>query len=219
MKRRKTAYKQHKTVIHKEWRTVNIYQTSMTTYQMQEIRRALAKQANQRMVRLERTTSKITGDTYTFGAYDVAQEYLRATGKVGKDGKGARFSERKEAYSDMSELRREISTLQNFLNAPSSTISGMREIEKQRIKTFEEQGIHFANTKEFYDFANSEEFNELRYSFDSDQVVEIYDEAREKLTHEEIVKRMSQAVEDYGNRTTRASIKDLRSRMGLDPEL
>ena len=64
-----TPIKQQKTVKVKEDLTADVYRGSYSLDELQRIRRTLAKRANQRIVRLERGESKITGEKLnTFGA-------------------------------------------------------------------------------------------------------------------------------------------------------
>ena len=111
---------------------------------------------------------------------------------------------------DFPNLRREISVLQGFLGSKTSLVSGIREIEAKRISTFESgnwgktsrytgkarREIKFASTKEFYDFLSSKTFQGLKNSgYTSEQLVEIYDEARESEEADEVLEKMEEALE------------------------
>lgn len=212
-KRYRTNVKQHAAVRNKEWRTMNVYQEAMSVSELQDVRRALAKQANQRLVRLERAESK-TGGNYAFGAYDVVKEYMDATGQLPEGDKPMRFKERKGALDDTSELRREISAIQNFLNSKSSTVKGMREIEKIRLEKFEEKGYKFSDTKEFYQFLNSNVMENLKkHNFDSEQIRERYDEAREKVGHEKAMEALAEVYEEFNEQKEPASLKEFKQKM------
>lgn len=201
---------QAKTVKKPEYRTLDVYAGSHSVEELQEIRRVLAKQANQRIVRLERAESKITGERFsTFGAVTDVYDYLGNKGR-------RRFSESKTGVKRSDELRREITVLQGFLGRKSSTVKGMREIENKRIKTFKNKGIKFSNTKEFYEFLNSQTFKNLVTSgFTSEQIVEAYDSAREKQTDDEVVKKMSKALDEYRQGEKKVSIKNLEESLGI----
>jgi hypothetical protein len=157
---------------------------------LQAVRRKLAKRANQRMVRLERSASPITGKAYHVGAYDIAQAEL---------GDRKRFSEKLNYSTDITELKKEIGQLQAFLNAKSSTVSGNVEIEEKRIATLtnlgrDEEGhtpISEATARSagFYDFISSKAFIYLsEKQVDSEGLQEIYDYYTEKkgLSYEEV---------------------------------
>ena len=222
-----TPIPQRKSVKVKEDLTTDVYRGSYSLDELQRMRRALAKRANQRIVRLERGESKVTGEKWnTFGAVTEVYDYLNRQ----KEGR-TRFRETAKALTDSQKLKREITVLQGFLGRKTSLVSGMQEIEEKRITTFEtgkwgrkwkKKGIlnkplHFASNKEFYDFLNSETFKGLvSTGFTSEQLVEIYDSARVRLGEEAeedaVPNAMADALEEYRNKGN-ASLKDLRKKM------
>lgn len=193
--------------------------------ELQELRRRLAKRANQRLVRLERATSDVTGESYaSYGAADIAYEYLDQRER-------RRFSENPiwnedPTRTDINDLRREITTLQSFLSAKSSTVAGQREIEKARMNTFERGGwgtsgtgaaLQFGSNKEFYDFLNSNTYRELSQVFTSEQIIEIYDKGRavHNGEHEEAMKIMDKTLKDFRKGRIQTNLKNLQRRMGV----
>lgn len=218
-----TPIHQRNSVKNKEDLTADVYRSSYTLHELQRMRRSLAKRANQRILRLERTSSKITGEKWnTFGAVLDVYEYLNRQ----KEGR-TRFRETKSALTDTQALKREITVLQGFLGRKSSLVSGMKEIEQKRVSTFEtgkwgskwkktgvpNKPLHFGNTKEFYDFLNSETFSSLvSTGFTSEQLVELYDSARVRVEDKVVTDAMVAALETYRKRG-KASLKDLRKRM------
>lgn len=145
--------------------TTNFYEANNAD--VYKVRKQLAKVANQRMLRLERTQSKVTGESYTFGAYTIAQDFLIEQDRH-------RFSESIAKDRSLNAVLKEISVLQKFLTSASSSVGGMHKIEKARIETFESKGIKFASTKEFYDFLNSASFEYLAtHGYDSEQIIEV----------------------------------------------
>lgn len=201
---------QKKSVKHPEYRTLDVYAHGRKTEDLYEIRRALAKQANQRIVRLERAKSAITGEAFNqFGAITDVYAYLGHRNRN-------RFSEVKTTAMTDAELRHEIVVLQGFLGRKSSTVSGMKAIEKKRIATFEGKGIKFANTKEFYDFLNSKTFGELTASgFTSEQIVEIYDKARQKKNADDVAAEMQKALDEFRAGEKKATLKNLQKDLGV----
>lgn len=180
--------------------TTNYWNVSASMEALQAVRRKLAKRANQRMVRLERSASPITGKAYHVGAYDIAQAEL---------GERRRFSEKLNYSTDITELKKEIGQLQAFLNAKSSTVSGNVEIEEKRIATLtnlgrDEEGhtpISEATARSagFYDFISSKAFIYLsEKQVDSEGLQEIYDYYTEKkgLSYEDV----QGIVDEYYNR-------------------
>lgn len=167
--------------------------------------RILSKRANQRLVRLERARSEISGSAYSeFGAYKVYAE-------PALDGR-KRFKE--SGYNNImyKDLQKKIVELQRFLGAKTSTVTGQREAEEKRQKTFESgkwgsarltegaenRHIKSADTNSFYDFLNSKLFKDLRsLGFSSEKIIEIYDEMSENVDDEEIVDRLNKAYEQF----------------------
>lgn len=169
----------------------------MSPGELAKLRVKLAKRANQRFVRLERSASPITGEVYHVGAYDIAQEYIRLT----KGGK--RFSESiNYAKDDTYRLKKDILQLDMFLHSKTSTISGNIAAEKKRIETFTapEFGLDVQTvaSKDFYDFLQSEAYDYVvMNSFTSEQMIDIYDSYRRKgASHNDIMK----GIERYKER-------------------
>lgn len=170
--------------------TTNYWNVTASREALQAVRRKLAKRANQRLVRLERSVSPISGEAYHVGAYDIAQAEL---------GERRRYSEKLDYLTDITELKKEIGQLQAFLNAKSSTVSGNRAIEKKRVETLtnlgrDEEGhavisLETATSKGFYDFISSKAYIYLsEKQVDSEGLQEIYDYYTEKkgLSYEDV---------------------------------
>lgn len=194
--------------------------TGMSATELSQLRRKLAKRANQRMVRLERSSSPITGEAYHAGAYDLAQEYLRQTGR------GTRFSESiNYAKEDTYRLKREIMELDTFLHSKTSTVSGNKKAEQKRIETFtsSEYGLsaEVVASKGFYDFLQSEAYDYfVKNSFTSEQLMDVYNAYREEGASQY---KIRQAIAKYkvnlketnanatNGRAKKASVKEMLS--------
>lgn len=192
--------------------TADVYGNQYSTAQLQEIRRKLAKRANNSLRDLARNSSPITGEVYnSYGAAVDALDYLKARNR-------RYFSESLTLTENRTVLKAEIQRLQYFLTRPSHTVRGQREIEQKRIETFEKKGIHFASGKEFYQFLNSATFQSLhKAQYSSEQLVEDYERAREKgLTHEQAMERLESALEDFrqGEKVTQ---KNVWKHLGISP--
>lgn len=187
---------------------------------MEAIRRTLAKRSNQRLVRLERATSKVSGESYaTYGAAQIAYDYILSEASGFRSG---RFKETLKTGKTKGELKREITALQGFLSAKSSTVRGQREIEDKRTKTFmsgeygKAEGGHAGITpnKSFYNFLNSNTYSRLKAAgFDSEKIVDFYGRYKGKLNHQDIMKTFKKALDDYEQGEAKVSIKDLDSRL------
>lgn len=192
------------------------YGKGATIEDLRKIRRQLAKVMNQRMVRLEQAKSPVTGESYTFGSYDKMQDYLTAQGRAPIKGTDIRrFSETLDPGMSRRQLQKEIRALQGFEEQVSSRVAGMKQIERQRIKTMSEAGLdpNTARSKDFYDFLNSKTYEELLKSFTSEDIIEEYDRKarKEKTSSEEIAESFRNYLE---NETGRISLKSLRKSLG-----
>lgn len=179
--------------------------------EMAEIRQGLAKIVNQRMRRLEKARSKITGESFNFGAIDYLYSFL-----AGKSRR--RFSTALNPKdTNMKNMRAEINEMQTFLKSKSSSIAGMRDIERKRIETFNKKGIEFSNTREFYQFLNSGIFQDFQTAgFTSEQVIEIYDQMRDYESDEIIKEKLNDLLEQFRSGEKRANIKEIKKSTGVD---
>lgn len=192
--------------------TADVYGNQYSTAQLQEIRRKLAKRANYSLRDLARNSSPITGEVYnSYGAAVDALDYLKARNR-------RYFSESLTLTENRTVLKAEIQRLQYFLTRPSHTVKGQREIEQKRIATFEKKGIHFASSKEFYQFLSSEAFQSLRkLQYSSEQLIEDYERAREQgMTNDQVMAKLSNALDAFrkGEKVTQ---KNLWKHLDISP--
>lgn len=192
--------------------TADVYGNQYSTAQLQEIRRKLAKRANNSLRDLARNSSPITGEVYnSYGAAVDALDYLKARNR-------RYFSESLTLTENRTVLKAEIQRLQYFLTRPSHTVKGQREIEQKRIETFEKKGIHFASSKEFYQFLNGGTFQSLRkLQYSSEQLIEDYERAREQgMTNDQVVEKLSNALDAFrkGEKVTQ---KNLWKHLDISP--
>ena len=191
--------------------TADVYGEQYSTAQLQEIRRKLAKRANNSLHDLSRNSSPMTGEVYnTHGAAVDALNYLKNRNR-------RYFSEALTLTENRRILKAEITRLQAFLTAPSHTVSGQRRIEEKRVQTFESRGVHFAGNREFYEFLNSGTFHELSKMFDSDKIVETYELARSKgRSHDEVVENLQESLQSF-REGEKVTLKNLWQYMGVSP--
>lgn len=203
------------------------YANEMSLKELQTLRRTLAKRANQRLVRLERAKSEVTGEAMnSYGAASFAYRYLRKQGRK-------RFAETLTTKQTVSQLQSEIQELQDFLSAKSSTVGGQRDIERKRIAAFErgewgvqwkrkgvtQSPITFANNKEFFDFISSGTFKDLvKSGFTSEQLVELFEQGKIRSPKDEgiVAQRMQEALDQFRAKGN-TSLKELRKTLGLTP--
>lgn len=93
-------------------------------------------------------------------------------------------------------LKAEYFKLQTLLSQETSSLRGVKEINRKRRKTFSERyGIKFKNDEELRNFVQSEYFKQLSKIFDSKQAVTLIGQS--KYTPNEINKRL----QEYRNKT------------------
>lgn len=191
--------------------TADVYGEQYSSAQLQEIRRKLAKRANNYLRDLSRNSSPITGEVYnSYGAAVDALDYLKTRNR-------RYFSEQLTPTMNRRALKAEITRLQSFLRAPSHSVSGQRRIEERRMKTFEAKGVHFAGNSEFYQFLNSGTFHDLAKIIDSDKIVEAYELAREKGgSHDEVVNDLQDSLRSF-REGEKATLKNLWRHIRTSP--
>lgn len=111
--------------------------------------------------------------------YEQTQTYLRNSGAY-----------KSATNYTMAELHYKLYQVSKFVAAKSSTVSGMRTIEKEAIETLQEKGLgRIKNLQEFGDFMTWARTRYKNSDFDSERAAEVYNEAkRRKIDIEEIKK-------------------------------
>lgn len=114
--------------------------------ELRDINAILSKRANTRLSSLEEKG-------YDYYAYDIAVHYTQQ--KYGK----RRFTTSKKILSDVDELYDNILEVNRFLRSESSTISGQKRIEKERIASFRDMGleINVGEERDFLRFLGTED--------------------------------------------------------------
>lgn len=126
--------------------------------------RQLAKRANQRLVRLERA-----GQTQY--AYGIAKKYLQDIGRN-------RFAETEKRIKNLSrsQLSSEINAAIEFLTAKTSTLSGIKAVQKSAVDRLRAMGYNIDNG-DFFAFLKSDEYKAALRKITSDEIMRQLDEA------------------------------------------
>lgn len=143
--------------------------------QVEELRQKLAKRANQRLLRLERTrlstgerASELSGGQY---AYEQISK-IRGEGFT-------RFREGAQPLTSET-ARQELYAIQSFLSSASSRAGNVKKFTSKTQKTFTERGLTVASYKSFYNFLNSNTYKLLKESgLDSEDIIDIYQRAHD----------------------------------------
>lgn len=204
--------------------TANTYTGDYDLEELQEIRRILAGRANKSLMELQKNKSSISGESYiSYGAGKDAIDWLKERGRRYFR---TRIEEppktRDERAKAITREKREIRELQYFLNRPSSTVAGHKEIERMRQETLASKGITFTGNKEFYEFMNSDTLKGyIKAGFTSETLADVYSQLREAdKSDEESLKKLRDALDDFrkaesGDTENEANIKNLLRKTGL----
>lgn len=169
---------------------------------LRNLRKSLAKRANERLRQLERKE-------YERNAYTIAQRYISKT--RGENVK--RFNEGLMKSANLERLRSDLEELQAFLNAETSTIRGIKALEKRRVEFFRnrrdlqngKESLVISDEKEFWDFISSEEFKNASKYASSDKLLELYDKAVtvDETTDRRNYEEFKEALKKYADGTIR----------------
>lgn len=179
---------------------INIYNPNLTIEDLKAMRLRMAKTANQRMRVLEHSG-------HTRYAYSRPKAYLKRIGRK-------RFSEvlDPKGYTEQ-QLRVEVGELAGFLNAQTSTITGIKKYRKNLLNTFRAKGITISDEFDIIDFFESEQYKSALEHFSSDILVELYDDLiGSGYTKEDILSGLEKYLEGDNDET----LNDLYSSFALD---
>lgn len=150
----------------------NVNVKTLTTAELLQLRRKLAKRINQRMRRLE--SKGLTQG----GAYAEYQDLLNRFFEGAK-----RLPENMKIYKKLP--RTEVSAMQKLLKEKTSTVQGWNEVMEARVQTiYKKYGVQFKNNQELYDFINSLEFEALSRLYSSKQALRLIEHS--KMTLDEV---------------------------------
>lgn len=140
---------------------------SLSEKEIRDEYRRLRSIANKRIDRLEKA------------GYTDTQTYLRNAGAY-----------KSPANYTMAELQYKLYQISKFVSAKSSTVGGMRLIEKEILEKLHEKDLgRIKNLQEFGDFMDWARAKYKNSEFDSERAAEVYNESkRRKIDIEEIKK-------------------------------
>lgn len=140
---------------------------SLSEKEIRDEYRRLRNIANKRIDRLARA------------GYTDTQTYLRNAGVY-----------KSPSNYTMAELKYKLYQISKFVSAKSSTVSGMRSIEKEAIETLQEKGLlRIKNLQEFGDFMGWVRTRYKNSDFDSERAAEVYNEAKRRSIDIEEIKK------------------------------
>ena len=153
---------------------------SLSEKEIRDEYRRLRNIANKRIERLEKA------------GYEQTQTYLRNVGAY-----------KSPSNYTVPELQYKLYQISKFVAAKSSTVSGMRLIEKEAIETLQEKGLgRINNLQEFGDFMSWARTKYKSSEFDSERAAEIFNEAKRRNIGIEEIKKDYELYRDNYNQFT-----------------
>ena len=175
----------------------NPYLSNKSDKELYAIRKKLAKRLNQRMRRLE--SRGIDYGTIKIYKQDVARYYTGNKGFKESLGKTRGIS-----------VKHEISLLQNLLNLPTSTLSGIKKIRKKAMGTFENRyNVKFKNVQQYEDFIASSTWKKLEELYGSDTALDIIAKSQKSVSE------IQKDVESFIAKTDRYASSDIAKQLGF----
>ena len=144
--------------------------------ELNKLRRRLAKRANQRLREIERA-----GYTEAYVYATTMSGYLQPTERT-------RFYEGTR-QQDLFTLKEELNELRWFLNAKTSTVGGIRKLERETSKQFANLPSFQKSPDLFWKFMSSATVKHLKkMGYSSEELIEFYDYATEnRVGYEQIM--------------------------------
>lgn len=175
----------------------NPYLSNKSDKELYAIRKKLAKRLNQRMRRLE--SMEIDYGAIKIYKQDVARYYPGNKGFKESLGKTRGIS-----------VKHEISLLQNLLNLPTSTFSGIKKIRKKAMGTFEERyNVKFKNVQQYEDFIASSTWKKLDELYGSATALDIIAKSQKSVSE------IQKDVESFIAKTDRYTSSDIAKQIGF----
>lgn len=178
----------------------NVNVKDLTTSELLELRRKLAKRINQRMLRLENK-----GLTQG-GAYADYQDILNRFFDGAK-----RIPENEKIFKHLP--RTEVQVMQKLLKEKTSTVQGWNEVMSKRVETmYQRYGLRFKNNQELADFIRSLEFQELSTLYDSKQALRILNKSGYEISE------LKKILSEFRDRQDRNKANDIAIALGFKSE-
>lgn len=188
------------------YETIRGKQTNYTVEQFAHYK-SLAKKADERLRQLERMSEREEYKGVKSYAYKKAMRDIRKMRGAGY----TKFGEAKPA--NLRQLKARQAKIENFLNAPSSEVSKIKEIYEKRVKSLNaSQGTNFT----YEDYANYWEnvnSGKIVYSRDSLKAMSVIND--ENRTRDKLTEELIKANENIKNNVTDSEINKRMKELGL----
>lgn len=196
---------------------LNINPFTLDSVQVEELRRKLAKRANQRLVRLERETLE-TGETLAdLRSAQYAYEQIKKVRGEGSNSK--RFRESK-LPTTTENARQELYALQSFLGSKYSRVSPSKKQIARTRELFSRNGKQIEDYRSYYNFLNSRFFQWAKEEgLDSEQVRDKFIQAWEKgMNFKDIQKTLNEYMTSMeSGESADPTIRGIAKALGVSP--
>lgn len=178
----------------------NVNVKTLTTSELLQLRRKLAKRINQRMVRLE-AKGLTQGGSYV-DYQNILNRFF---------GGAKRIPENLNIYKHLP--RTEVSAMQKLLKEKTSTVQGWNEVMTARVQTmYNRYGVKFKNNFELADFINSLEFEAMKKSYGSKQLLRMIENSG--MTPDEV----KEAYHSFVRKQDRNTATEIAKMLGFKNE-
>lgn len=178
----------------------NVNVKGLTTSELLQIRRKLAKRINQRMLRLE-NKGLTQGGAYA-DYQDILNRYF--------DG-AKRIPENTKIFKHLP--RTEVQALQKLLKEKTSTVQGWNEVMQARVQTmYDRYGVKFKNNYELADFIKSLEFEAMKKHYASKQLLRMIENSG--MTPDEVRKKYNEFI----GKQDRSTATEIAKMLGFKSE-
>lgn len=161
----------------------------------------LAKRANQRLLELER----LTGKSVSW----AAKQLMDRLDIIGARTKKNRISFKKSF--DIKQMNKVISATMTFLNAKTSTISGIKDVTKKAAETFHlTHKISIADAEAIYSLFDKEYYDNITKHIDPSSLINLVSDSRKKnLNQKDTLKVLGQYIQGTNDRKLKDDLKQL----------
>lgn len=161
----------------------------------------LAKRANQRLLELERLTGK--SDSW------AAKQLMARLDVIGAKTKKNRISF-KQSY-DIKQMNKVISATMTFLNAKTSTISGIKSVTRKAAETFHiNHKISISDAEAIYSLFEKEYYDNIIKHIDPSSLINLISDSRKKnLNQKDTLKVLGQYIQGTNDRKLKDDLKQL----------
>lgn len=165
---------------------------TLTDKQLEQAVEQVAKTANRRLQALEKT--------------GLTQYAYQSVEKARKGGKKAKRFSTKLSGKTKKDIAKELNALEDFLNRPTSTVTGAKKAHEKAVKKLKEDrfvgmsgvrglDINESNRESFFNFISSQEYKDMERLVASEDLQEFFIDVQDQISE----KALTQLFRDFQN--------------------